>query len=55
MSNHLMVCTDASISFVDYIVYTSESFGSVGKWATGLLQNFLNNVMGYYYVIDDII
>lgn len=55
MSNHFMVCTDATLSFVDYVVYVSEAFGSIGNWATGLLENFLNNVMGFYYVIEDII
>jgi hypothetical protein len=50
-----MVCTDAGMSMVDYIEYTSEGFGSVGAWATALLENFLNSIASYIFIIEDII
>ena len=37
VSNHLMVCTDAGTSFVDYIEHTSEEFGSVGAYGIAVL------------------
>lgn len=51
----MMVCTDAVLSMVDYIDYTSEGFGSVGAWATALLENFLNSIASYIFIIEDII
>jgi len=40
---------------VDYVDYTSEGFGSVGAWATALLENFLNSIASYIFIIEDII